>query len=451
MASYSHPAARHAAAGPSRRSVYYLAVTAIVATLVAACSSSTTTSGASSSSSPSSGQASGSVINVGVVAPFTGAAAEFGILISAPCRAAVSAVNQAGGVLGHQLACREIDDYGDPADAVPSLEKAFATTTNIDEAIGFESNTAATTIPLVERQNIPFFTAAGLVSYDTQTDTYFYRMSPSDDQNGAAYSVAANNLGYKRVAVIYANDIGASGNIPGTVKAISNLHMTMTENLVIPGDETSYASTVERVIASKPQALIFYADPQTSATFLANYSQLTGGKLPPMITASSNVAPDFVSALKKVVGTTYLTKDIYFVGQAIQSTLPAFSTFAAAMKATGAPAATLGSGVISALYDGINLMSLAMIEAQSTSGPVYNKDIVTLTQPQPGAVVVHSFAAGAAALKAGHKIQYVGTGGEIHFNANHNFVGSWGVERLTATGSPVQLSYIAGTTVLSNA
>jgi branched-chain amino acid transport system substrate-binding protein len=448
LASFSHPAAHQAAAGSSHRSVYYLAVTAIAATLVAACSSGTTSSGVSSGSSS---QASGSVINVGVVAPFPGVAAEFGILISAPCRAAVSAVNKAGGVLGHQLACREIDDYGDPADAVPSLEKAFATTSNIDEAIGFESNTAATTIPLVEKQDIPFFTAAGLVSYDTQGDPYFYRMSPSDDQNGAAYSVAASNLGYHRVAVIYANDIGASGNIPGTAKAISNLHMTMTENLVIPGDETSYASTVERVIASKPQALIFYADPQTSATFLANYSQLTGGKLPPMITASSNVAPDFFSALKKVVGATYLTKDIYFVGQAVQSTLPAFSTFAAAMKATGAPPATLGSGVISALYDGINLMSLAMIEANSTSGPVYNKDIVTLTQPQPGAVVVHSFAAGAAALKAGHKIQYVGTGGEIQFNASHNFVGSWGVEQLTATGSPVQLSSIPGTTVLSNA
>ena len=159
MASYSHPGARHAATGSSGRRVYYLAVTAIVATLAAACSSSVTTSG-SSSSSTGSGQAGGSVINVGVVAPFTGAAAEFGILISAPCRAAVSAVNQAGGVLGHQLACHEIDDYGDPADAVPSLEKAFATTANIDAAIGFESNTAATTIPLVEKQDIPFFTAA---------------------------------------------------------------------------------------------------------------------------------------------------------------------------------------------------------------------------------------------------------------------------------------------------
>ena len=443
MTSQSHRLAARLRSARTTRRARSVAAAAIVALLAAACGSSTGSGG--------SGPAKGAVINVGVVAPFTGSAAEFGILISAPCRAGVSAINKAGGVLGHTLACKEIDDYGDPADAVPSLEKAFATTSNIDLAMGFESNTAATTIPLVERQHIPFFTAAGLTSYDTQTDSYFYRMSPSDDQNGAAYSVAASKLGFKRVAVIYANDIGASGNIPGTVSAAKKLGLDLTSNLVIPGDETSYASTVSRVIAGKPQALIFYADPQTSATFLNNYSQLTGGKLPPMISASSNVAPDFVSALLKVVKTSYLTNDIYFVGQAVQDTQPAFSTFAAAMKATGAPAATLGSGVISALYDGLNLMALAMIEAHSTTGSVYNADIVKLTQAQPGAVIVHTFAAGARALKAGHKIQYVGTGGAISFNASHNFVGSWGVERLTAQGNPVQYSYIPGTEVLSNA
>lgn len=445
MTSHIRKTAGSPAVGSSRR-IPLLATVALVAVLAAACGSS-----GSSKSSSTLGLAKGAVINVGVVAPFTGAAAEFGTLISAPCRAAIHDVNDAGGVLGHKLACKDIDDFGDPADAVPALEKALATTSNMDEVIGLESNTAATTVPLVEKQHIPFFSANGLVAYDKQDNPYFYRMSPSDDQNGAAYSVTADKLGYKRIAVIYANNIGASGNIPGTVAAAKKLGLQLSINLVIPGDETSYSSTVERVIASKPQALIFYADPQTSATFLANYSQLTGGKLPPMITASSNVAPDFVSALQKVTGTKYLTKDIYFVGQAVQDKLPAFGTFAAAMKATGAPAATLGSGVISALYDGMNLMSLAMIESHSASGPVYNKDIIAITRASPGAVVVHSFAAGASALKAGHKIQYVGTGGAIRFNAFHNFVGSWGVERLTATGNPVQFSFIPGTEVLSDA
>ena len=395
--------------------------------------------------------AAGGTLNIAVVAPVTGPGANFGVLLSAPCKAAVSVINASGGVRGNSLSCLSVNDFGDPADAVPSVEKAFATTSGIVSAVGLESNTAATVVPLVEKQNIPFFTANGLDSFDRQTNAFFYRMSPADDQNGAAYAVAAKQLGFSKVAVIYANNIGAEGNIPGTLAAVQKLKMKLTINLTIPGDETSYASTVQRVISSKPQAIIFYADPQTSGTFMQNYSQLTGGKLPPMITAGSNEVPDFLTALKPVVSTTYLTKQIYYVGQSLDSKLPAYKTYAAAMTATGAPAALLGAGVISALYDGINIMSLAMIESHSTSGPVYNKAIVALTQPHKGAVVVHNFAAGKAALNALHKIQYVGTGGTIKFNSHHNFVGNFGIVQENAAGIPSQLSVIPGAKVLANA
>ena len=39
-------------------------------------------------------------INIGVIAPFSGPAAEFGTLISAPCYAAGDLINQAGGFWG---------------------------------------------------------------------------------------------------------------------------------------------------------------------------------------------------------------------------------------------------------------------------------------------------------------------------------------------------------------
>lgn len=401
--------------------------------------------------SSSGATAAGGTINIAVVAPFTGPGAQFGILLSAPCKAATSVINQAGGVLGNQLSCLPVDDFGDPADAVPSVQKAFATTSGIDAAVGLETNTAATVVPLVEGQNIPFFTADGLDSFDKQTNPYFYRMSPADDQNGASYAVAAKQLGYTKIAVIYANNIGASGNIPGTVAAAKKLGMKLTVNLLLPGDETSYSSTVERVIASKPQAMIFYADPQTSGTFMQNYSQLTGGKLPPMITAGSNETPDFLTALKPVVPPSYLTKDIYYVGQSLDTKLPAYSVYASAMTGTGAPQALLGLGVISALYDGINLMSLAMIESNSTTGSVYNKDIVSLPLPKKGAIVVHNFNGALAALKAHKKIQYVGTGGVIHLNKYHNFVGNFGILQENSSGTPTQKAVIPGTTVAKDA
>ena len=413
-------------------------------------SSKSTGTTASSSATASTTTTGPGTLKVAVVAPFTGATANFGVLLSNPCKAAVGLINKAGGVLGKTLSCLPVNNYGDPADAVPSLQKAFSTNKNIAMAEGFDSATASTTIPLAERQKIPFFTTNGLTSYDNQKNPYFYRMSPSDTQNGAAYTVTASHLGYKKVAVIYANNVGASGNIPGTKAAAKNLHMTLTSTLVIPGDQTSYSSTVERVVAGKPQALIFYADSQTTATFLSNYSQLTGGKLPPMVTAEANILPTFVQAINKVVPSTYITKDIYFVGQTMTQTQPAFTNFSSAMKSIGAPGGAI-NGVVSSIFTGINILSLAMVKAHSTKGPVYNKDVLSIVAPHKGGAVVHTYTEGLKALKAGKTIQYVGTGGAIKFDSAHNFVGSWGVSHITTAGTPTQVFKIPGTKVLASA
>lgn len=136
-------------------------------------------------SAASSGLSSGP-INVGVIAPFSGSAAEFGTLLSAPCYAATDLINKAGGVLGHKLQCTSVDDTGDPADAVPNVTRAIGTISNFDMAAGLETNTAATTIPLVNQAKIPFVTAAGLTGYDKTKDKYFWRLTPADDANGAA-------------------------------------------------------------------------------------------------------------------------------------------------------------------------------------------------------------------------------------------------------------------------
>jgi branched-chain amino acid transport system substrate-binding protein len=382
--------------------------------------------------------------------PFTGATASLGPLLDLPCKAATRVINQAGGVLGKKLECTPVNNYGDPADAVPALERAFATDKTLVMADGLDSGTAATTVPLVERQNMPFFTTNGLTSFDHQTNPYFWRMSPSDDQNGAAYAATAYRLHYNRIAVIYANNIGASGNIPGTNAAAKKLKQTITSNLTIPGDQTSYSSTVERVVSGKPQALIFYADTQTTATFMSNYSQLTGGKLPPVITAEASITPTYITALQKVVPKSYVEKDIYFVGQTMTTSQPAFTNFSNAMKAIGAPGGAI-NGVVSSLFTGINIMSLAIDMAHSTKGTVYNADILKIVTASKGAVKVHTYAQGLSALRHHDQIQYVGTSGTIKFNKYHNFVGSWGVNHITASGTPTQVFTIPGTTVLADA
>jgi ABC-type branched-subunit amino acid transport system substrate-binding protein len=431
----------------SARLLSAAAVTALLA--LAACGGSSSTAASSGSTRTSSGTGTGT-INVAVIGPMTGPAAEIGNLMSGACYAAVLDVNKAGGVLGRKVSCALVDDTGDPADAVPDVTRALATTSNLNMAVGLESNTAATTIPLVNNAHIPMVSTNGLVAYDKTRDAYFWRMTPSDDQNGAAFAAWAARKGYKRVAVVFQNNIGAQGNEPGVAAGIKKIDGTMTTNITIPGDASSYSSVVARVLAGKPQALILAGDPQTSATFLSEYRTLSGGHVPPVITSTDSITPAYFSAVKKVMGGGYMIRSMAFVGSYVSPGSSAFSIYKSAVYGASQikdPATILGVGVIASIYDGINLMGLAMQKAHSTSGPAYNTDIARIAAGAPGAVVVDSYAAGLAALKAGQQIHYVGVGGPIHFNAFHNSPGNFSASGFTASGSPTLLAVIPGTQV----
>jgi ABC-type branched-subunit amino acid transport system substrate-binding protein len=420
-----------------------IAAGAAVSLVLAACSSSSSGAGGSGSA----GGGGSGTINIGVIGPMTGPAAEIGNLMTGACQAAAFDMNKAGGVMGSKVNCDLIDDTGDAADAVPNVTKALATTSSLDMAVGLESNTAATTIPLVNNAHIPMVSTNGLVAFDKTNDTYFWRMTASDDQNGAAFVAWAQQKGYKRVAVVFQNNIGAQGNEPGVVAGVKKIGGTMTTNTTIPGDASSYSSIVARVISGKPQVLILAGDPQTSATFLSEYRSLNGGTVPPVITSTDSITPAYFSSVKKVMGTAYMTHDMTFVGSYVSSTSPAFAIYKSAVYGESTikdPATILGVGVIASIYDGVNLMGLAMQMAHSTSGPVYNADIAKIAAGSPGATVVDSYAAGLAALKAGKQIHYEGVDGAIHFNAFHNSPGDFSASGFDASGNPTLLGVIPG-------
>lgn len=391
-------------------------------------------------------------INLGVIAPFTGPAAEFGTLLTAPCLAATDLINADGGVMGHKVNCVSIDDTGDPADAVPNVTKAIATTTNLDFAIGLESNTAATTVPVVDKAKIPFFTTNGLTAFTKNNYSYYYRMTPGDDANGAAFAVWAVKQGYKKIAIVFQNGIGSEGNRPGLQAAMPKLGGSIGLDLTIPADASSYSAEVARVIAANPDVLIWSADPQTTATFLSNYKSLNNGNIPPMITATDSLTPDFFNPVKAVVGTDYVTNKIWLVGSYFDQSGPAFEAYDGALKANSKThdiepvLSTVGPPA--GAYDGIIAMALAMNEAKTTVGSYYNSYILDVFKPKSGAVVVHNYADGVAALKAGKQIQYVGVLGQPAFDKYHNSAGEFDANKFNADGSANEVGKISGAQVI---
>jgi branched-chain amino acid transport system substrate-binding protein len=391
-------------------------------------------------------------IAIGVIAPFTGPAAEFGTLLTAPCLAATDLINAAGGVSGHKVNCTSVDDTGDPADAVPNVTRAIATTTNLDMAIGLESNTAATTVPVVDKAKVPFFTTNGLTAFTKNNYSYYYRMTPGDDANGAAFAVWAVKQGYKKVAIVFQNGIGSEGNRPGLQAAMPKLGGNIVIDKTIPADSASYSAEVAQVIAANPDVLIWSADPQTTATFMANYKQLNNGNLPAMVTATDSLTPDFYNAVTKVVGVDYVTNKIWLVGSYFDQTTPAFNTYKNALLANSKThdiAPVLSTvGPPAGAYDGINAMALAMIEAKTTVGSYYNSYILDIFKPKSGAVVVNNFADGAAALAQGKQIQYIGVLGQPAFDKYHNSAGEFDANKFNNDGSANQVGTISGAQVI---
>ncbi len=390
-------------------------------------------------SSSSGGTHKATPVTVGVVAPFTGNQAFIGTFFGAACSAAAYVVDQAGGVLGGKMTCAHVDNTGDPADAEPNVARAIATLSNFDLAVGLDSATAAVTVPLVENAHIPLVTLNGLSQYDNNTNQYFWRVEPDDTNQGAALAAYTLQRGLHNVAVVFANLGSSESEVSGTITGLKNLGVHTTITLNIPSDATSYASEVTRVISSHPQAIIMDGDPQTETTFFTQYKQLSNGHVPPLITTTDLLSTSFTSAMTKNLGASFVQHDIAFLGYYFSNNATAMSQYKNALEKLLPKKEAETDLTLSGLpteYDGIIVAALAMTMAHSTNGPTYNADILKVSEGGPGAVVVHTYAAGLAALKAGKSIQYVGVDGAFHFNASHNVSGQFQVfDQTSSSGS----------------
>jgi hypothetical protein len=100
-------------------------------------------------------------------------------------------------------------------------------------------------------------------------------------------------------------------------------------------------------------------------------------------------------------------------------------------------------------YDAVNIMALAMTAANSASPKTYNSFITKVTNQSSGATVVHTYADGLAALKAGKTIQYIGASGPLVFNKYHSAGRGFSYDDFDpATKNMITTSVIPGTALI---
>jgi branched-chain amino acid transport system substrate-binding protein len=359
---------------------------------------------------------------------------------------ALYAVNKGGGILGHQVSLIQMDTRSDPADALAAMGKTLATNSDIAGILGPDSTSAATLVPLLNDRKLPMMIAAGEAAYDRSSYSYLWRDVPPDPANGEAIALWAKRQGYTRVATVFGTDTGSQGDLPGVVTGVKAVGISLVDQENLTPDQPSYRSAAQRLLAAKPQAIITESDGPTAATFFGELTQL--GSIVPIIGTSGTPSTSYFTPLRGAIGDANFDK--YFravvVGNPVAN--PAVTAFNAAVLAVqgklAKPVSQWENNSFSESgYDAVIVLALAMDAAKSTNGSVYNRYISQVTAPGAGKQVVYTYAAGQAALAAGHQIQYVGASGPILFDTYHNSFGAQAVEEFPANAPSVVVGTIS--------
>jgi branched-chain amino acid transport system substrate-binding protein len=375
--------------------------------------------------------ASSSPLEIAIFHTYSGANAAYGPEAAAGCFPAAKLINAAGGILGRQLQCTPVDSKGDPADAVPAANRLIASSSSLIGVLGGGTDDATAVVPLFQQAKLPIFSTTGQASFDHSTASYFWRILSPDAAQGNAMAAAAKKLGYSKVATLFGNDASAQGSAPSAIAGVKRLHLSLTANQTLAIGQPSYRSEAQQLTSANPQAIITEADPQTSATYFAELSQL--GHVPALITDPVSLAPTWRAAVGGAIGKSLLAKQDYAVVAYSSPTTLAYRTYAAALNASSKqvpmPSQWAADLYSVADYDSVVIMALAMDASHSVNPSVYNGFITKVTSPSAGAVVVHTYAAGQAALAKGKHIQYVGAVGPTVFDRWHNSGQGFAIEQ----------------------
>lgn len=374
----------------------------------------------------STGGGGGAALEIAVFSPFSGPNADYGFFEYAGCPPAVDLINADGGVLGHKLSCKIVDNRGDPADAVPAAQKMLATSSNLVAIIDGDSGLLSATVPLFDRAHIPDVSAGGDVEFDKNQYKYFWRTIPGDDVSGYAVAAWVKKMGWTRIASAFSQDPASQGNVPGLLDGAKKLGFTITTNQQIVPDQTSYATEIQQLIGGSPQAIATELDPQTGGVFFGQVKQ--AGLQVPIVGTSGTIGTDWNNALIAAVGKADFDKYFTILTFYAPSQGVAFDAFTQALakaKDVSNPDRYQGQIYSEVPFDNVTMLGLAMLEANSVDPSVYNPYIETVVNGGPGAVDVNTFAEGKSALAAGKKIRYVGITGVVHFDQYHNSTGVW--------------------------
>ena len=379
---------------------------------------------------------------VGGIFPFTGSKSLLSTWGVHGTAVGVYEVNQHGGVLGHQLVAKYVDDAADSVDALPAFRKLMLNHPSV--IIGPFSPTIEAVINQFQPNNVVDFMVGGLTTLDTNTNKFVFRTSSSDSNESIAMAQYAISKGYKTAALLFDNSANSQGFVPPLEKAFKALGGTIVYNSALTPDASSYNSELLAAFASKPTVVFDSMDTQTAATLFGNAQSL--GYMTNTVWIGDDLQSAPNGSYAQSFGPTASTNLVAALPATPTTANGAYNHFLSDYQSVWHTTTIIPTTFNE--YDSIVIAALAMTAAKSTDAKVWVNYVTKVTGPT--GISCGRYAQCLAYLKQGKKIQYNGAAGNDDFNKYHNVFSGFQMlgftptlaNKLNAYISPAQLAAV---------
>ena len=341
-------------------------------------------------------------LRIGSLLPQTGDLAFLGPPEFAGVDLAVKDINAAGGVLGNDV--EEFDaDSGDgtPDIAGSEVDKLF--NQKVDAIVGAAaSGVSVSVIDKITGAGVVHFspanTAAGFDTYDD--NGLYFRTAPSDRLQGQVLANLAVEDGFSNVAIMARQDFYGEGLAEQVKATLEEKGATVSEYVLYSADAQNFTAEVNKVAASKPDAIVLIAFEETT-------------KIVPQLIAKG-VGPQDVQ-LYFVDGNTADYSGEKFDLTGVKGTIPVPAevdeSFNDRLLEIDPKLKDFSYSAQS--YDAVVIIALAAIAAGDDSGEAIGANIIDVTKE---GTQCSSFEECAKLLEEGEDIDYEGVSGPTDMN-----------------------------------
>ncbi len=207
-------------------------------------------------------------IVLGQSAAFSGPAAQLGIQMNKGARLYLDAINAAGGVNGHPIELRTLDDGYEPERCKANTEKLIKD--DVFALFGYVGTpTCVAALPLVNDAKMPFFgpfTGAEALR-DPFSKVVFHLRASYYDETGLIVK-QLTSLGLQKIAVFYQNDSYGMAGLEGVKRALKPLNLEPVALGTVERNTVDVAKAVAAIVPKMPDAVVQISAYKSCAAFI---------------------------------------------------------------------------------------------------------------------------------------------------------------------------------------